>query len=62
MMLYWNTIDGKLTNFIPRVNGSKIMIGMAIGETHVQILIIDRESGQRSRRVYVRTLTADGGL
>ena len=44
MVYYWNTIDGKLTNFIPPVNGSKITIRMAIGETHVQILIIDRES------------------
>jgi hypothetical protein len=30
----WNTIDGKLTNFIPRVNGSKITIRIAIGEPH----------------------------
>jgi len=44
MVYYWNTIDGKLTNFIPRVNGSKIMIRMAIGERKVYILIIDRES------------------
>jgi len=44
MVDYWNTIDGKLTNFIPWVNDSKITIRMAISEPHVQILIIDCES------------------
>ena len=44
MVYYWNTIDGKLTEFIPPLNGSKIAIRMAISQTHVQILIIDRES------------------
>jgi hypothetical protein len=35
MVYYWNRIDGKLPNFIPCVNVSKITIRMAIGETLV---------------------------
>jgi hypothetical protein len=35
MVYYWNTVDGKLTNFIPHINGSKITIRMAIGEIHI---------------------------
>jgi len=35
MVYYRNTIGGKLTNFIPCINGSKITIRMAIGETHI---------------------------
>jgi len=35
ILYYWNTMDGELTKFIPRVDGSKITIRMAIGETHV---------------------------
>jgi len=30
-----NTIDGKLTNVFPDIKGSKIMIRIAIGKTHV---------------------------
>jgi hypothetical protein len=50
MVYYWNTIDGKLTNFISRVNGSEIMIRMAISATHVWILIIDSESWKTLQR------------
>jgi len=35
MVYYWNRIDEKLTNFIPRVNLAKITMRMAIGETVV---------------------------
>jgi len=35
MVYYWNTIDAKLTKFIPSVNVSIILIRRAIGETHV---------------------------
>jgi hypothetical protein len=35
MVYYSNTSDGKLTNFIPCVNGSKIMIRMAFLKTHI---------------------------
>ena len=34
MVHYWNTIDGKLNKFIPRMNGSKIKVRMAIIEPH----------------------------
>jgi len=62
LVQYWKTIDGTLTNFIPSANGFKNMIRLAIGETVVHILIICRESWQRSQPVYVLTLTADSGL
>jgi len=35
IVYYWSTIDGELTKFIPRINGSKIRIRIAIGETHL---------------------------
>jgi hypothetical protein len=41
IVYYCNTIDGNLTNVIPRMNGSNITISMAIGKTHISILKID---------------------
>jgi hypothetical protein len=62
MVYYWNTIDGKLTNVIPPINGSKITIRMAIGETHLENLKMNSASCQGLRRVYVWTMIADGGV
>jgi hypothetical protein len=62
MVYYWNTIDGQLTKFIPHVYDSKLTMTMAISATHVEILIINRESLPISQEEYLPTLTVDCGL
>jgi hypothetical protein len=62
VVYYWHTMDGKVTTFIPSVNGSKITIRIVISETHVQNLIIDGKSWQKLLQIYMQTLTADGEL